>query len=197
LGAARFGKDARVRLLGISAALTFFGYFFVGFDQGHGWGYRYFHSAWGVVPIFAGCAMAGKSRSCSKFVSFAGVTAILSLLMIVPFQLSQIQSFISQHLAQLASPERPGNNVYFVRPQGGYYAADMIQFDPMLRNRDLFLVSHGTVLDSLLVTQNWPGAVKVSSSRAGDQWYLGPEDQRVPISASSSQKQFVIAHIPR
>ena len=40
-----------VRLLAQSALLTFLGYFFVRPDQGHGWGFRYFHPAWGAIPI--------------------------------------------------------------------------------------------------------------------------------------------------
>ena len=36
-----------------SGLLTYFGYFLVPFDQGHGWGARYFHSAWLVLPLLA------------------------------------------------------------------------------------------------------------------------------------------------
>jgi hypothetical protein len=196
-GGVRYRADLRVRLLASSAILTFLGYLFVRFDQGHGWGYRYFHSAWGVVPILAGCAMTERSTGYPRLITFAGATAILSLLIIVPFQLNQMERFISAHLAQLGPPQRPGNNVYFIHPLGGFYVADMVQFDPLLRDADLLLVSHGAQLDAQLVKQNWPDAVKVSSSRAAEQWYLGPEDQRIPISGCEHQKRFVIAHIPR
>jgi hypothetical protein len=196
-GFARYRADSRVRLLASSAILTFLGYLFVKFDQGHGWGYRYFHSAWGVVPILAGCAMAELSATNTRLVSFAGATAILSLLVVVPFQLNQIERFISVHLAQLGPPLRPGNNIYLVHPLGGFYVADMVQFDPFLRDRDLLLVSHGAELDDQLVLQNWPNAVKISSTRAADQWYLGPEDRRISIPGGAGQRQFVITHIPR
>ncbi len=189
--------DPRVRLLVASAILTFVAYFFVRFDQGHGWGYRYFHSAWGMVPILAGCAMADRSQTNGRLVSFAGATAILSLLLLIPFQMSQIEQFITQHLAQLAPPRRPGNNIYFIHPLGGYYLADIIQVDPLLRNKDLLLVSHGAVLDTQLIQRNWPDAVKVSGNRAADQWYLGTEDRRQPIPGSKDDRQFVLAHIPR
>jgi hypothetical protein len=190
-------SDVRVRLLASSTILTFAAYLFVRFDQGHGWGYRYFHSAWGVVPILAGCAMAGRPRIDVRLISFAGASAILSLLFLIPFQMSQIDRFITQHLAQLAPPRRPGNNVYFIHPLGGFYLADMIQFDPLLRSQDLLLVSHGAALDAQLIRRNWPGAVQVSGSRAADQWYLGSEDRRRPIPGSKDQIQFVIAHVPR
>jgi hypothetical protein len=196
-GFARYRADLRVRLLASSATLTFVGYLFVKFDQGHGWGYRYFHSAWGVVPILAACAMTERSASNTKLVTFAGATATLGLLIIVPFQLNQIERVISAHLAQLGPPLRPGNNIYFVHPLNGFYVSDMVQFDPFLRDRDLLLVSHGAELDNQLILQNWPNAVIISSTRAADQWYLGPEDRRITIPGGAGQRQFVIAHIPR
>jgi hypothetical protein len=196
LGFARQRADRHVRLLASSAILTFLGYIFVRFDQGHGWGYRYFHSAWGVVPILAGCAMAGRPQSDGRLISFAGATAVSSLLLLVPFQMSQIEQIISEHLAQLGPPRRPGNNVYFIHPLGGFYVADMIQFDPFLRTRDLLLVSHGAVLDAQLIHRNWPGAIRISDGPATEQWYLGSEDQRSTIPGSNEERQFVIAHVP-
>jgi hypothetical protein len=193
LGGLRYRANPHVRLLTWSALLTFGGYLFVAFDQGHGWGYRYFHSAWGVLPILAGCAMAHKPQAADlRLVSFAGATAILSLLILVPFQMSQIERFISAHLAQLAPPMRPGNNVYFVHPLGGFYVADLVQIDPLLCDRDLILISHGAQLDAQLVQSSWPSAVKVSSGRTADQWYLGPEDQRKPVAGNEKERQFVI-----
>jgi hypothetical protein len=197
LGCVLRRADSRVRLLVSSAILTFVGYLFVRFDQGHGWGYRYFHSAWGVVPILAGCAITDKSETNGRLASFAGATAILSLLFMIPFQMSQIDQFITKHLAQLGPPKRPGNNVYFIHPLGGYYVEDMIQLDPLLRNKDLFLVSHGTALDMQMILRNWPDAVKVSGNQAADQWYLGSEDRRQAIRGNKDERQFVIAHIPR
>jgi len=155
LGRARHRDNRHVRLLTQSAVLTFIGYLFVRFDQGHGWGYRYFHSAWGVIPILAGCAMTDRSDAARRLVSFAGAAAILNLLIVIPFQMHEISEVISQHLAQLPPPKRPGNNVYFIHPQGGFYVADMIQIDPLLRERDLLLASRGAELDSQLIRQNW------------------------------------------
>jgi hypothetical protein len=51
--------------------------------------------------------------------------------------------------------------------------------DPYLRDADLFLVSRGADLDANMVLLNWPGAVKVGSGRAFEQWYLGPKDLRL------------------
>jgi hypothetical protein len=192
LGCLRNRGNPHVRRLMQSAALTFVGYLFVRFDQGHGWGYRYFHSAWGAIPILAGCAMTDRSDAQQRLISFAGAAAVLNLLVLVPFQMQQISEVISQHLAQLPAPQRPGNNVYFIHPRGGFYAADMVQFDPLLADRDLHLVSHGAEWDGELIRHNWPGAVKIAGGGAADQWYLGPEDQRRPIEGEAGSKRFVI-----
>jgi len=195
LGSAKCRADWRVRLMVWSGAVTFVGYLFVRFDQGHGWGYRYFHSAWGVIPILAGCAMSHKGQVSPRLVSFAGATAGLSLLFLVPLQLDQIDQFVSQHLAQVGPPRRPGNNIYFIHPQGGFYVADMVQFDPLLRDNDLLLVSHGNALDEQLVLLNWPHATKVQTGRAADQWYLGSADQRTPFQDGVG-KHFTITQVP-
>jgi hypothetical protein len=193
LGRIRQRSNRCARLLMQSAVLTFIAYLFVRFDQGHGWGYRYFHSAWGAIPVLAGCAMTGLSETHRRLVSFAGALAVLNLVVVLPFQMHEIDEVISQHLAQLTPPKRPGNNVYFIHPRGGFYVADMVQIDPLLRDRDLLLVSRGADLDTALIHQNWQGAVKITSGRAADQWYLGPRDWRLPISGKWSQSNFVFA----
>jgi hypothetical protein len=196
LGGLRHWDNRHARLLMQSAVLTFIGYLFVRFDQGHGWGYRYFHSAWGAIPILAGCAMTDRSDAERKLVSFAGAMVILTFVVVMPFQLNEISEVISQHLAQLPPPKRPGNNVYFIRPRGGFYVADMVQFDPLLRNRDLLLVSRGADLDTQLIRRNWPNALKIASGPTADQWYLGPQDQRVPLPGEPHQRHFVFALDP-
>ena len=177
-GYRRLGGDRRIRLLAQSAALTFVGYLFVNLDQGHGWGYRYFHSAWGVVPVLAGCAMTRKAEADPRLASFAGAACLLSIFLILPLQMHQIEHFVSRHLAQLPRPRRPGNNIYFISPGGGFYMADMIQIDPLLRTPDLMLVNRGAGLDAALVQRNWPNAVKVSDGKWGEQWQLRPTDQQ-------------------
>jgi hypothetical protein len=196
LGRLRHRDNRHVRLLMRSAVLTFMGYLFVQFDQGHGWGYRYFHSAWGAIPILAACAMTGRSDADRRLVSFAGAAAILNLVVVMPFQMHEIDEVISQHLMQLPPPKRPGNNVYFIHPRGGFYVADMVQIDPLLRDPDLLLVSRGADLDTQLIRQNWPSAVKIASGRAADQWYLGPQDRRLPIPGKRDQANFVFAPDP-
>jgi hypothetical protein len=194
LGRLRRGDDQRVRLLTQSAVVTFVGYVFVIFDQGHGWGYRYFHSAWGVVPILAGCALTGRSESNGRLAAFAGAAAMLSLLLVVPYQMMQIDGIITRHSAQLPKPRRPGNDVYFIRASGGFYIADLVQMDPLLGAQDLILFSRGPELDAELRRQNWSSAVLVERGYGVEEWNLGPKDQRRSPKDSPGSKRFVFAY---
>jgi len=195
LGFVRWRRDWRVRLLAWSAVTTFLGYFFVVFDQGHGWGNRYFHSAWGVLPILAAGAFAGGSGQREKLTAFAGAAAVLSLLLLVPYQLYQIDGFIGRHLAQLPAPRRPGNDVIFVNPDGGFYIGDMIQNDPELRDPDLRMFSYGPRRDAALVRRFWPHAVEVDWGPYGEEWNLGPVDRRI-VPPGGSSPRFVFPAAP-
>jgi hypothetical protein len=197
VGWRRRGDDLRVRLLFQSAVMTFVGYVCVVFDQGHGWGYRYFHSAWGTVPILAACAMSARPESSSRLVSFAGAAAILNLFLVVPYQLTQIDGLISRHSSQLPAPQRPGNNVYFVPAQGGFYVADLIQMDPLLRTDDLILFSRGADMDRKLLQQNWPAASLVGQRFGIEEWNLGPNDQRRPSQFAQGAVGFVFTYTDR
>jgi hypothetical protein len=193
LGRLRRGDDRHVRLLTQSAVLTFVGYVFFIFDQGHGWGYRYFQSAWGVVPILAACAMTARPESNGRLAAFAGAAAILNLVIVVPVQMMQIDSIITRHSAQLPPPRRPGNNVYFVR-DGGFYRADLVQSDPLLCDKDLILFSGGDALDAELMRQNWPTAVLVERGLGVEEWNLGPKDQRQVSKDLPGIKRFVFSY---
>ena len=70
--------------------------------------------------------------------------------------------------------------------------ADMVQIDPLLRDRNLMLVSRGAALDAEMIRQNWPGAIKIASGRAAEQWYLGAQDRRVPMPGGGGQRHFVL-----
>lgn len=198
MGRLHHGDDQRVRLLMQSAIVTFVSYVFVVFDQGHGWGYRYFHSAWGVVPILAGCAMTGRSESNGRLLAFAGAGAILNLLIVVPFQMAQIDGIITRHTAELPGVHRPGNDVYFVRWPSAFYIADLVQTDPLLREEDLVLFSRGPELDAELRRQNWPNAVLVDRGFGVEEWNLGATDQRRVDSSGIKRFEFAYTeHAPR
>lgn len=149
-----------VRLLAASAGLTLLAYLFVPFDQGHGWGYRYFYPAWVVLPILAAGALAssvGESRVAGghwSLQSAAGTLVAMSLLVMVPLQLMQVATFVREQIAQLPPAEalsREQHTLVLIRPENGFYALDLIQNDPFLRGREWRMVSRGAALDAVLL----------------------------------------------
>jgi len=100
---------------------------------------------------------------------------------------------MARHSMQLPKPRRPGNNVYFVH-DGGFYLADLVQTDPLLRADDLVLFSGGPALDAALRRQNWPAAVLVERRSGVEEWNLGPKDQRQVSKDLPGIKRFVFAY---
>ena len=171
----RRASDVRLRLLGASALLTFFAYFLIPFDQGHGWGYRYFHSAWGVLPVFA--ALGAVKLIChdgAKLLRQLVVLSVVSLILANTLRLWQIGEFVSAHLAQF--PERSSAERQLVLHSGqGYYARDLIQNDPWLLRGDVVMLAlpkhdgRGGLQKRLSVNEVPPG------NRFGNSLELTPE----------------------
>ena len=125
-----------LRLLAASLLSTFALYWLVKFDQGHGWGYRYIHSAWFVLAILGGCFVAGSARQSAIRPFFAALCA-LSLAVLLPLRAWQAETFIAQHLAQVpAAPATATASITFINTQHGWFSVDMAQNDPFLRNDD-------------------------------------------------------------
>jgi hypothetical protein len=122
--------------------------------------------------------MKARPDSNGRLAAFAGAAAVLNLVLVLPVQMMQMDGIITRHSAQLPKPQRPGNNVYFVGVPGGFYLADLVQTDPLLRDEDFVLFSGGPVRDAELRRQNWPAAVLVQRRPGVEEWNLGPQDQR-------------------
>lgn len=171
--AARAATEAR--LLGAALAVTFFGYFFVPFDQGHGWGYRYIHSAWFVLPVFASIALSrahGEPGGELRNMSAWGI--VLSLVFANGLRLTQVESFINQHrsqvppLAQPAARDRP--EVVFVNLAAGLYTQDMVQNDPFLRTPRIVMVQDNRKNVAQLMARHFPTHVKIAEGKWGELW---------------------------
>ncbi|HZQ72374.1 MAG TPA: hypothetical protein VFB08_05625 [Burkholderiales bacterium] len=150
-----------------SAALTYFGYFLVQFDQGHGWGFRYFHSAWLAVPLFAVCAI----RRAPALASYLGACALLSLVVLTGFRAVQVEQYIARHLAQRPAVAAGDARVTFVDISRGYYAWDLIQNDPFLRGPITFRVREPAA-DRAMMAQRFPQYELLGSDARGSVWGL-------------------------
>jgi len=148
-----------------SGALTYAAYFFVQFDQGHGWGYRYFHPAWIVVPL-----LAVKALETPALRSYAAACAVLGLVLLTPLQAAQMEHFIARHLAQRPSSSGGEARVVIIDPRAGYYPWDLVQNDPFLREPVVTLLSRGAAADAAMMAVYFPGTQPLSAGSQGFVW---------------------------
>jgi hypothetical protein len=179
----RTHKKTSIQLLGASALLTFFAYFTIPFDQGHGWGYRYFHSAWGALPILAalGAVKLAASAEGSRASQQLLLLTLLSLVIANGLRLAQMSELVASHLAQFP-PRVEGERRTMLHNGRGYYARDLIQNDPWLRGRDIvFLASPGHEGEAL--KRYLAGKTPAASNRYGTTYV----DHRESPPASSEE----------
>ena len=167
----RRAGDRRLSLLALSAACTLAGYMFVPFNQGHGWGFRYFHSAWGAVPLLAAAFLTSPDVEKTFLPRVMLVCAVLSLALGTGLRFAQVRSFIDDHLAQLpraaASHER---RVVFVRRDRGYYSQDLVQNDPFLDGSRWILLSAGEESDADWMRRAFPGSRRMAANEVATVW---------------------------
>jgi hypothetical protein len=161
-----------VKVLSAALAITFFGYFFVPFDQGHGWGYRYLHSAWFVLPVLAALAMSRIPDV--ELRNMAGWALALSLVAANGLRVSQVDSFIGRHLALVpplarpADPARP--EIVFIDARAGSYVRDMHQNDPLLRGPRIVMAYDGAEKSAALMARRFPEYTKRAEGKWGELW---------------------------
>lgn len=167
--------NTAVRLLGAVILVTFFGYFFFPLDQGHGWGYRYFHSAWIALPVLAATGLiAARGDFGDELRGMAAWLVVLSLVLANALRLAEVEAISARHLAQVpplakAAP-RDARQIVFVRTNVGFYVRDLVQNDPFLRGTRIIMVHEGAERAADLMSRRFPGYVKELSSDWGELW---------------------------
>jgi len=172
LGLRRSIGQPWTRLLVASLACTYAFYFLVSFDQGHGWGYRYLQSAWGVLPILGGLVLASPPAGAPQrqWRETAGALALAGLL-VTPLFLWQVHRNVAESLAWRTPVPPTGYWLDFVDLRQGYYVGDVVQNLPGA-TRVLTLVSQGEDSDAALAAQYFPSARHIRSDRHGSLWQL-------------------------
>ncbi len=171
-GAVRSHQNTLCRLLAASALTTLIGYVFFPADQGHGWGYRYFHSAWVALPLLATAAMyrpVGVNRTPqdsrdrrgtifedAETRSYVGACIVLTLVFGVGFRAWQMQNFIADDLNQLPHYKGTEPRVVILDTRLSFYGADLVQNDPWLRGNVIRMFSHGATEDQQMMAQYYP-----------------------------------------
>ena len=172
IGYRRRREVTGLRVLGWSAMCSVLGYFFVPYSQGHGWGYRYFHQAWGVLPLLAAAALVSFKSSRADWFRVVGMLALASLLLLTPLRAAQVNGFIDRHLAQLPPLAEDEHQICFLASYRGFYVEDLVQNDPFLRDPVLFLDSHGPEMDERLIRRRFPTARRVYDNGFDTVWVL-------------------------
>jgi hypothetical protein len=170
-------RKAAVTVLGASLLLTYFGFFLFRVEHGHGWGYRYLHSAWFVLPLLAAQALDASKAAPKARQDLHGMVAwaiVLSLALANAQRLIQIDTFIGRHLAQvpplLLPPAAGARELVFVDPGAGAYVEDMVQNDPFLRSPRIVMTAEGKESPAELVQRRFPGYERAAQGRWGELW---------------------------
>jgi len=172
----KWRHDHRVALLGASAVATLVGFLATWVEQGHGWGFRYFHSAWFALPLLAVAAFTPLSstkdeqQSATALRSFMVACTLLTLVISVPLRALQIRDFMDDHLAQLPHYSGSEPRVVFVDTEASLYGLDLLQNDPFLRSRVLRLPSYGAEVNAAVMKDLQPSFRRVYSDRYGEVW---------------------------
>jgi hypothetical protein len=186
VGAVRERRNIACLLLAISAMLTLLGYFFVPVDQGHGWGYRYFRSAWIALPMLATAALFRplrqgvasrdfqdeKSPAFEDYPTKAYITAciLLTLIFATGWRAWQIYAFVADDLQQLPHFTNGERQIVVVDDSHSFYGADLVQNDPWLRGNVVRMYSHGAAADAKLMAQHCPALLRVYADQYGSVW---------------------------
>jgi hypothetical protein len=164
----RESKLPPLRLLGASALATFFAFFLIRFNQGHGWGYRYFHSAWGVLPILGAAGAIKLASMPGEGVRWSRALVALTLVSLIGangLRFQQMGSFMADHLDQFP-PRVPAEFRVVLHNYRGYYGVDLIQNDPWLRGSEIILLAEGAK-GRTLVDRYFPDVVEAGNNRYG------------------------------
>lgn len=190
-GAWKWRHDSICRLLVASAIVTLLGYLFVPVDQGHGWGYRYFYSAWMVLPILAAGALTRTKGAAKASVfedeyahKFVVACALTFLVAGVGLRALQIHAFISADLRQLPAYRGTERRVVFVNARKAFYGPDLVQNDPWLRGPEIRMLSYGPKSDTSVIRYYFPKFHEVYADSHGTVWSAAAR----PVARLSSRK---------
>jgi hypothetical protein len=178
VGAWKLRDDGRCRTLVASALVTLAGYLFVWSDQGHGWGFRFFHSAWLVLPVLAAGGVgqrkpipdSDQGLEGSELRAFIVTTAVLTLTAGVGLRAIQMREFIRADLQQLPAYAGTERRVIIIDSAAATYGGDLVQNDPWLRGSVIRMISHGQEADAAMMQENFPDMHRVYAGLFGTVW---------------------------
>ncbi|TAN58617.1 MAG: hypothetical protein EPN26_01385 [Rhodospirillales bacterium] len=166
-------RSPGLNLFAFSLVSTLFGYLFVTFDQGYGWGARYVHSALSALPILASAAMVSIRDPVTSSLpqSYVARVALLSLMFATTLRFFQIHLFMVDHLSLRPPFEKGMRQIVFITPNPDFYAQDFVQNDPFLREPVIFMMSRGRKWDyEEIIKRRFPAARVTYDGPNGQVW---------------------------
>jgi hypothetical protein len=160
-------KNPIHRILLVAILISFTFYLFFPYDQGHGWGYRYLHPAWGLIPVVAGIfATQVDSAAPRQFTSALLCAGILAS----PVFMITTHRTIATSVAQDIRLTDSGRAFVFIANHPSLYTVDLIRNYPSDAGRTIRMLSQGEDADNKFVALVAPTAVKVISDQRGSAW---------------------------
>lgn len=160
-------------LLGSALATLMFS-LAIRFDQGYGWGNRYFQPAWMVLPVLAALWLESRSEDGTKWSVDGRVlaTCLATLVVLVPVRLWYVEDWTRARAERLEALPSGDRIVTFLVVPAGSPLRDWIRADPLGGGIGATLESRGWSADQALVQQVWPGASLVARQQWGSAWRI-------------------------
>jgi hypothetical protein len=190
-GTVRWYRNRLCRLFMASALTTLVGYLFFPADQGHGWGFRYFHSAWMALPLLATAAVFRPAQTTDDTADspagvfedmdtrkFVAACALLTLVFGVGWRAWEMDEFVSRLIHQEPPYTGTERRIVIIDPRHSFYGQDLVQNDPWLRANETRMISHGPKLDAKMMAQYFPEMHKVYADPFGTVWSTAPQPVR-------------------
>lgn len=153
-----------LQLLGASFVATVVLYAVFPSGQGLGYGARYYHVSWGVLPILAAVPLT--AIGWERLRDLALAAAIVGLMLVVPLELSYGHGLAAISTEPMSELSVSGVNLCFVD-------FDKVRAPGLTLNNDpttagfIVLISHGSTADQALVDRYFPGARLVIRTEFG------------------------------
>ncbi|MBN8473473.1 hypothetical protein [Sulfuritalea sp.] len=178
-----------IRLFGYSALSTAIAYFAIRFDQGHGWGYRYFHGAWGVLPVLAALGVRRLTERLEGGVRIEAlilVVTLMGLIFLGALRTIQVGDFVATHLEQRPPIQSEGRQI-LVYKGAGYFGLDLIQNDPWLRDPTISLLRPPRDAEDAVVRATLPGGYVVRQNGFGRSYWSRDHAEKGGSAGISAQ----------
>lgn len=136
---------ARICILQIALVCLFY-FGFVQFNQGHGWGARYFLSLWPALIIGILAFIQSTAQSSPRLGAFVFASCSLSLIFLLPVRLAQVEKFVGNFIQSDPCKNMLAGEICLIDERPGY-TIDYIRNDPFFSDEKIRLFRKGGAAD--------------------------------------------------